>query len=143
MEPPQGTALLLAIQLNSLPIIQLLVTSGAWTDIKDTMDQGVLHIAALCASHDTISLLTTLGLKGVHLEDRDTDGLMAWQLFDQARPYWLTEEDPATRVRSREVFERLVESILPADETAASGTNIVDMEDESMDSDLDEFFENK
>lgn len=141
--PPQGTPLLMAVQYNLPLLIKLLIDSDARTDVKDLDQQSILHLAAMCCDYNTIYLLATLELKGLNPDDRDVNGCTAWQLFDEERPIWRRDEDLATRARAKKAFEKLVESVSQS-EPAATTEDVSeprDSEEDSLSSDVDEFFD--
>lgn len=103
-----------------------------------------LHLAAACGDYTTMYILRALGMKGLNPDNRDVDEFTAWQLFDNFRPLFPCE-DTVTRPTSKRASERLVEIVSPLEPTAIleSFTHASDSEEESLTSDLDEFFDAK
>lgn len=102
--------LLPAIQTNNHEIITYLLENEASTDCKDTDQMGVLHIAACFANVKTLLILLDNPPRNAGVTDADNYGNTRMRCFEVARMNYV-KEDVVSMVKSREVFERLLNEV--------------------------------
>lgn len=96
---------------DAVPVVELLLKSGAQTDVRDsTFKDSVLHMAATRGNAKVFRLIDDYknGLMNTH--DLNSENLTPLQTFDNERPKFV-REDKSTFQENRDAFIRLLNSI--------------------------------
>lgn len=101
-----------AIAHHSHRTLEILLQRGVKTNVKDFAGQGIFHRAALLADLETIHILTDAKLCCTSTTDKDNNGRMPLAAFDEQRAAFQIE-DNETRLKCREAFLNLLQSVNP------------------------------
>lgn len=79
------TPFLQAVRFNSHEALEILLTTDVQHSLRDRKGRTVLHWAAEWADIRTLGLLRQARLRGVHIDDKTSDGLTAIDVAEQRR----------------------------------------------------------